>query len=109
MGKTRNNYLVQEHLEDEDTTVFDCEYPLYSDEFDDTYDDMCCPFEYDEGKMNNVQVPQVVEEKRKRTVQEWNGLVIKSIPSLYQLALDALPAKTQMKLAKFTLPRHIQD
>jgi hypothetical protein len=108
MGKTRNNYLVQEHFEDEDATIYDCEYASYPDEIDDSYDDMCCPFECDEGRLNDVQVSFVVkEEKGKQEVKEWDGKVVKGIPSLYELALDALPSKTRMQLAKFTLPRPI--
>ena len=106
MGKTRNNYLVQEHFEDEDTTIYDCEYVSYPDEIEDSYyDDMCCPFEYDDGTRDIVQVSFVVkEEQGKQEVKEWDGKVVKGAPSLYQLALDALPSKTRMKLAKFTLP-----
>ena len=108
MGKTRNNYLVEEHMDDEEFTVFDWEHAEYLDEDNDWYVDTSCSFEYDEDRVN-TQVPFVRKEEQEKQVKEWDGKVVKGVPSLYQLALDALPSKTRMALAKFTFPQVIVD
>jgi hypothetical protein len=51
------------------------------------------------------EVPFEKKEEQEKEVKEWSGKVVKGVPSLYQMALDALPSKTRMALAKFTFPR----
>ncbi len=102
MGKTRNNYLVQNHLDEEELTVFDDtdDYAYEYDEHNVDYDEV-----YRE-KSQDIVMP-TKEEITKDTLiaKHWNGVQNKGIPSLYQIALDALPEKTRMKLSKLVLPK----
>ena len=104
MGKTRNHYLVRNHLDDEEVTIYD----------DTTPDDW---FENEPSMVNELQHVQEDEswlykstcnknEQQTNTTESkpWSGIVVKGIPSLYQLALDALPSKTRMQVSRLILP-----
>jgi hypothetical protein len=102
MGKTRNNYLVKEYIDDEELTVYDNDYDMSKreDYDDDSHYFVPC---YERCEEYTESIP-MSNAQEKKSATKWDGTLNKGVPSLYKLALAALPPKTRMKLAKFAYP-----
>ena len=104
MGKTRNHYLVRQHMDDEEMIVLDNNQD---------YDDI--QFEEDEylpRESKKAALPKPTEPKNdtpKNQPKEWSGEIKKGIPSLYELAFNALLPKTKMALVKYGYPHSNWD
>lgn len=105
MGKTRNHYLVSKNMDEEETTIHDCKMSLETEIDDHWYTEI--PDRFNDSYDCEVSVTIKDKEAQKTPQKEnkqWSGNVVKGVPTLYQLALDALPPKTRMHISKFVLP-----
>lgn len=103
MGKTRNHNLVSKHMDEEEETIYDCMPQDFTEVDDDWYHEVpdTCKHSNDiEHCVNKTEEQKVTQKESK----QWSGNVVKGVPTLYQLALDALPPKTRMNISKLVLP-----
>lgn len=97
MGKTRNDYLVRQHMDDEEIVILDHNKDDYDDiQFEE--EDEYLPRE------SKKVLPKPRNDTPKNQPKQWDGEIKKRIPSLYELAFNALPSKTKMALVKYGYP-----
>lgn len=107
MGKTRNFYLVKEHLDEEEFTV--CDYPFNYD--DDVLDDDIIEYDYHaQEEDSNFSITEITPVNV-ATPQPWDGIIRKeprltpktytTVPSLVTLCVDLLPISVRMQLPTY--------
>jgi hypothetical protein len=90
-------------MDEEEVTIYDCNMSLESEIYEDRYDEMPDVLKYSHECSIQTFEKDAVKTSKKES-KPWSGNVVKGVPTLYQLALDALPPKTRMQLSKLVLP-----
>lgn len=105
MGKTRNHNLVSKHMDEEEETIYDCLTHDFTEIDDDWHHEVIDTFKHSNDIEHYVTIKKAEKQKTaQKESKQWSGTVVKGIPTLYQLALDALPPKTRMHISKLVLP-----